>query len=822
MGLRDNIIKGIAGWFPELQAPLPRSHYGSQSGPEIVKAVPTNQPLPRPWAETTFAPGWPIQPLTPPQDEGLPREIDYAVAANINIVPRSSYGLMSFAALREAYENITEVKMAVNTLVREMVAFDPQLVNIQGGSVADDHPYNWLTMFPDGQTAWDVWLTRFLTSVLVFDAGAIYIQRDPLTRHLKGLSYVDGSTLFVLVDQLGRLPVYPDPAFSQIIKGVPFGWYTQDDIWYRPRFRRYNAPYGTSPIEMCWGWILIISNITASELSYWREGNMPEGVGITPDTWTLDQTEAFEAGWNSRMAATHVERRRMRFLPFGSDVKTVKKQDFPKELYERAFHNILLSYGLPPSEFGDLQQRGGLGGKGFMEAMQTSLYRMGIAPLKSYVEGLFNDILKRFDIRDVRFVLNFPAESVNPDVKQGRVINQFTNALLSFNQAQEQLGQPRVAGGDIHVLKAGNQVIVLEDYFRGLRPMQQPGGEGDAKPVAGKPGTSGSDSGSGEQFKPSGTKPDVATPQGGEKPDTSASTPSKTQPTEFGTTTPKYVLTDSKLSMLGGHSGKILCKHCGVCSEDDEYYGAPVTHMASIEMPVVGANDPEIVSIGYSDQAARPAVWKPEGNELEVLQDAIGGKQYPREEAAYLVDRALDYYLVPMAYVTEVANERGAALSYVRGAGKFKDPEEYNQDWIVKAGVLDYLLGNLDRHTGNWLTHPDNPNRPILIDNGMSLPTKSGGNVHSPFTELVMQRALPSDILDSLDSLDHLLAKYAYREKLIALVGEEAVNQLQVRLHSVLKSGEIPGNTWGSATQSTGSVSAETSDMVDESTPETI
>ena len=814
MGFRDDLVKAMAGALGVNYPPVP-----ILPPEDLAKSVSPDQRLPSAWTNTTFGPGWPIQPFNPPQDEGLPREIDYQISANINIVPRSMYNLMSFAALREAYENIAEVKLAVNTLVREMTAFDPQLVSNEGGAISTDHPYVWLTQFPDGQTAWDVWLTRFLTSVLVFDAGAAYIMRDPQTRHLKGISYVDGSTLFLIIDQLGRLATPPDPAFSQIIKGVPFGWYTQDDIWYRPRFRRYNAPYGTSPIEMCWAWILIVSNITASELAYWREGNMPEGIGITPQDWSLDQTESFENAWNSRMAATHVERRRMRFMPFGSDVKTIKKQDFPVPLYERAFHNILLSFGLPPSEFGDLQQRQGLGGKGFLEAMQTSLYRMGIAPIKAYIEGLFNDILKRFDIRDVHFVLNFPSDSINPDVKQQRILNLFGGGLKSFNQAQEELGMPRRSGGDIHILKAGNQVIVLEDYFQGLRPMQQQGGEGGAQPVAGKPA---SESGSSQPPTASGSKPDIATPQGGSKPDTSTSTPPSTPPSDFGSTTPKYVLTGSRLDSLGTRHGVALCKHCGVCPEDDQYYGAPVTHLASIEMPAAGANNPEIVSIGYPNQPARPAVWKPEGNELEVLQDAVGGPQYPREEAAYLIDRALDYYLVPMAYVTEANDERGAVLSYVRNAGKYKDAQDYSQDWVVRAGVLDYLLGNLDRHTGNWLTHPDNADRPILIDNGMALPDKTGGNVHSPFTELVMQRTLPSDILDSLDSLNHLLDKHAFREKLVALVGPEAVAQLQSRLNAVLKAGEIPGNTWGSAKQSTESVSADTSELVTTSEETTI
>ena len=289
--------------------------------------------LPAQWMGATFGPGAPIQPLPSGDENQIPREIDYPISVNASLMPRTGYGLMPFDVLTQAYETVTEVRMPCSTIIRELCGFLPRLTDDDGNEV-DDHPMKFLTVSPDRMTPFSVWLARFLQSKQVYDAGALFIMSDG--HDLQGLRYIDGSTLFLIVDDHGEMPLpnqsdpgvrtstqyveklrkwmekHPDPyfdrhpsfedgvsfhdttlrksrdgatilktpAFAQVIHGVPFGWYSQDEIWYRPSMRRVNAPYGTSYIEMAWPWVVMIANIVAFELSHYRTGNMPDRKSV--------------------------------------------------------------------------------------------------------------------------------------------------------------------------------------------------------------------------------------------------------------------------------------------------------------------------------------------------------------------------------------------------------------------------------------------------------------------------------------------------------------------------------------------------------------
>lgn len=234
-----------------------------------------------------------------------------------------------------------------------------------------------------------------------------------------------------------------------------------------------------------------------------------------------------------------------------------------------------------------------------------------------------------------------------------------------------------------------------------------------------------------------------------------------------------------------------LHKSSGVDEADDAYFGAPVTREVPIDFPVQGANQAEIVSIGFSDQTPRPALWKPADGEDSGLVSAIGGPQYVREEAAWLLDRELnepDSFLVPVAYVSQIDGQDGAALHYVTGREAAQSVSEYGADWIERAGVLDYILGQTDRHAGNWLTHPDEDDRPILIDNGLSFPATSAG-LNSPFVEAARGRTLSSDMQLSLKSV---VGNKALWQDIAGLVGKDAASAAWERANQLQQEGAIP------------------------------
>jgi 2'-5' RNA ligase len=1046
-------------------------------GAGVANAI--NQ-LPSEWLTSTFAPGFPVQPFTRPEEVEVPREIDYPIAVNASLQPRTGYGLMPFAALAAAYENITEVRMPVQIIMRELNSFHPRLVDREGNELFE-HPYHWLTVAPDRQTPFDVWMTRFLKSSYIFDAGAVYI--DDREGELFGLHYIDGSTLFIMVDEHGRVPQPGDvsdsesvtkrylakaqewasqgktlptktPAYAQVIKGTPFGWYSLDEIWYKPRSRRFNAPYGESFIEQAWGWVLIIANITAFELAHYREGNMPEGWFESPSDWSLERLAAFELVNNARMSGGPAERMRSRFYPAGFKWHETKKAEFPQKLYEQARDNILLTIGLPPSEVGKVPGQG-LGGTGFAEAMQSALFRNGLMPPKTYIEGMFNEILGRFGVDDAQFELALPTASVDPDKQREGVITSFQTGLLSMNDALAQLGQKKVPGGDVHIVVQGGTVIVLEDYLAGKRDppvgadaaqqtnqvapvptdeVPQATRTPDDFATASEILSTGS-LGSGGKFhsvaKHNGNGHELAHPRQlagrfapkgkfdaaaalallgdmdiGLPPDfdvsrfvsdfeqeqaehpTLASDPRNIAQIVLDhwagsaerTSVAKRDITDHNGSMVAvfipdevaaklrtiaeglglpesarlelaenmhvtlaflpdfdkaagatvlkcvkeaaakcnkltgkvqgygvfnGQEGegvlyasldvvelaalrtdickaldeasvpygkdhgfvphitlayfpedwqlpegfavpdmpceidavafsmgerRYLCackadgangnptapdlsgytkalpaadmptrlrdgiikldwpelrKHCGVCLEDEEYYQAPVARETEFAFPSDHhINDVEIVAMIPEGLPPKPALWKPEGGELETVWGRIGGKQYPREEAAYLLDRSLGFFLVPVAYVATVGDEEGAVLYYTAGAGEPKPAEEYALQWIERAGVLDYAMSQLDRHDGhNYLTHPDDPERMVLIDNGLAFPSDPKQFCQSNFCEAQYGKPLSAGILRQMQLAynDHATWK-----DIAALVGSEAADKARVCLQHMI------------------------------------
>jgi len=710
VGVRDSIAKFLLG--SEFVAKA-KASTGSSG------MVQPSQPLPPAWAATTFAPGWPITPAVHPYEDELPREIDYPMAVNVTLVPRTAYGLMPFSALASVYETVAEVNMCVFTLIREMGNFEPKLVD-EDGNPADDHSYVWLTESPDRVTPWAVWLTRFLQSVLVFDAGAFYIERDG--EELKGLHFLDGSTILLFVDEHGRTPEPPAPAYGQVIKGMPFSWWTREAVWYKPRFRRYDAPYGRTPIEQAWPWILTIANITGFELAHYREGNLPEGVVEAPEGASLEQIAYYEEQFNARMSSGAAERMRVRFLPPGfSNMRVLKKADFPEALYKQALQNVALAFGLPQTEFGNVPGQG-LGGRGFMDVMDKTFYRMALGPLKSYVCSAFNDVLTQFGVEDVKFDLQLPQETLDPKEAQNAVIAEFNAGLVKLNEARSTLGYDPVDGGDVLLTVQGGQVINISQAL--TQPAPQPTETPPAPPATGESGT--------------GSSPPFQSP------------------------TP-------------------VTKVLGVDLEDDLYYGSPVEQ--AVPVPLLGhhRNDVEIVTIKPVGLPERPALWKPLDGEHPGLIRRIGGWQGCREEAAYLIDRMLGLYLVPVAYLSDLDGERGAVLYYVPGNDPAKPVAEYQERWLEKAALLDTVLCNLDRHSGNWLTHPDDPGRPVLIDNGLTFPATE----HAPSSPFVIawgERPFSMSLLVKLEGLTQDRRWQRVKE----LVGEQAAALTEKRINGLL------------------------------------
>jgi 2'-5' RNA ligase len=198
-----------------------------------------------------------------------------------------------------------------------------------------------------------------------------------------------------------------------------------------------------------------------------------------------------------------------------------------------------------------------------------------------------------------------------------------------------------------------------------------------------------------------------------------------------------------------------LEKYCGVDPEDDMLFGTAVSDFVATDMPNQGANESQIVSIGGGEGSnARPAVWKPMSGEKPDLINWIGGSLYRRAEAAYLLDRELapdeKHYLVPVAFMTEVDGEPGSVQQYVTGRQPRESVKDYAPEWVEQAAVLDYIMGQVDRDDRNWLTHPHDDKRPVLIDNDLSFSPDKDAKLHSSFVDAMEGVQLKQKTLDMI------------------------------------------------------------------------
>ena len=146
---------------------------------------------------------------------------------------------------------------------------------------------------PDGETEFATWLRTALHDLLTIDAPAFEIRR---TRggDVIGLDVVDGATIKLLVDDTGRRPRPPAPAYEQVIHGRPWRLLTSDELLYAPRNRRSDHAYGFGPVEQVMMYINIGLRRAITQLNYYTSGNVPEGLICAPEGWNAEQIRSFQ------------------------------------------------------------------------------------------------------------------------------------------------------------------------------------------------------------------------------------------------------------------------------------------------------------------------------------------------------------------------------------------------------------------------------------------------------------------------------------------------------------------------------------------------
>lgn len=356
---------------------------------------------------TWFGPQQPLPPMAPAAVKG--RGWDYPVGWNLNYLPRAGERI-GFERLRRLADGCDLLRLVIETRKDQMEALDwsirPRVRGASGrvaASAVRAREIETIAAFfaaPDRRHDWAQWLRALLEDHFVIDAPALYRRR---TRggQLYALELLDGATIKVLLDADGRTPEPPNPAYQQVLKGVPaadYSAFTTGDLIYYPKNVRSHHAYGYAPVEQIVERVDTAIARARSQHAYFSEGNLPDGLISGPDGWTIDQIRSMQDYWDSLFAGNLPQRRRNWWIPSGAKWQETKQPPLKDEFDEWLARVICFAFSISPQPFIKMMNRA------TAESAQAVAAAEGLAPTMAWVKRLADKVIAEdFGCGDLEF-----------------------------------------------------------------------------------------------------------------------------------------------------------------------------------------------------------------------------------------------------------------------------------------------------------------------------------------------------------------------------------------------------------------------------------
>jgi len=343
-----------------------------------------------------FGPGEPIPPIA---QEVAGRQFDYPVTTNLQMRPRANEPV-GFHQLRGLADHCDILRLAIETR-KDQIAKMSWAIQPKDKNIAPDSRCASLTNFfhyPDRDHDWHSWLRMLVEDLLVIDAPTLYAR---LSQGGQPYAFepIDGATIKRLITSDGRTPVAPDPAYQQILHGIPAVDYSADELIYLPRNIRTHKLYGYSPVEQ----IIMTVNTTIRKAmfqqQYYTDGTMPDAIIGVPASWTPVQISQFQEYWDALLSDNTAERRKIRFIADGVSFHPTKTEPLKDDFDEWLARIICYALSLPPTPF--IKQMN----KATADSAQEAALEEGLAPLMQWVKSLLDRlIVKYFGYTDLEFI----------------------------------------------------------------------------------------------------------------------------------------------------------------------------------------------------------------------------------------------------------------------------------------------------------------------------------------------------------------------------------------------------------------------------------
>jgi hypothetical protein len=269
-----------------------------------------------------------------------------------------------------------------------------------------------------------------LEDMLVIDAATLY-PRLNRGGSLYALDVIDGATIKPLIGEDGRAPEPPDPAYQQILKGVPAADFSAEELLYLPRNVRAHRLYGMSPVEQIAFTVNIALRRDAATLDYYKTGSTPDAFATLPKEWTADQIRSFQDYFDALMSGNLARRRQTKFMP--ADFKLIEARQPPAERPVRRVagaHHLLRVFGSgfglrvagKPRDLGDAAPAGAL------------------VPLKAWVKNLLDLVIQDSMAEPALEFVWVGDDAVDP-LEQAHTLNTLVSAgIKTREEARAELG----------------------------------------------------------------------------------------------------------------------------------------------------------------------------------------------------------------------------------------------------------------------------------------------------------------------------------------------------------------------------------------------
>jgi len=446
----------------------------------------------------------PAEPLAPIAQQLAGRQFDFRPGVNLDTLPRDGESV-SFRELRALADNFDLLRLVIEKRKEQLASLDWEIMlrDRTRPSKGDDRVKraNDFLIYPDREHDWDQWSRMLIEDMLVIDAATIYPRRSR-GGELYALDPLDGATIKRVLDDWGRTPPPPLPAYQQILKGMPSANYTSDQLLYLPRNPRTNRAYGLPPVEQVIMTVNIGLRRQVQRLQYYTEGTLPDALAGVPENWTTAQIGEFQSYFDALLENNTGQRRKIRFVPAAMAKAFVQtKEGALKDDYDEWLARIIC-YCMQVSNQAFIKQMS----RSSAETSHTQALEEGREPLKVWLKSVIDRILAfTFGWPDLE--LRWKEEDDQDPRAQAEITDRnLRNGKICLNEARAADGLPPIDGGDEHLIYTGAGAVRVRDVLGGGTPARP--AEEMAKFDSSQPRTSaGSGKESGEWCGSGGTGP---------------------------------------------------------------------------------------------------------------------------------------------------------------------------------------------------------------------------------------------------------------------------------------------------------------------------